>query len=62
MVNNYLSVAQLSTKLDIKPRTIRAWIFKRQIPYVKIGKLVRFKDTDIEHFLKNNEQKSVDNY
>ncbi len=34
--------------MRLKPSTIRAWILKRRIPYVKVGRLVRLKLVDLE--------------
>jgi len=37
-----VSIKSLSAMLDIPERTIQTWVYKRSIPYYKIGKLVRF--------------------
>jgi len=38
-----VSVKTLSEKLDIPQKTIRKWVYKRSIPFYKVGqKLVRF--------------------
>jgi excisionase family DNA binding protein len=38
----FVSIKTLSILLDIPERTLRTWVYKRKIPYYKVGKLVRF--------------------
>jgi excisionase family DNA binding protein len=44
----YVSAKTLSTYLDIPVSTIRSWIASKQIPFKKIGYLVRFDLAEIE--------------
>ena len=48
------SVNEVSEILNIKVSRIRAAVFRREIEYVKIGALVRFRLEDIERFIKEN--------
>lgn len=41
------SVKTLSGLLDVPEKTIRGWVYRRQIPFVKVGGLVRFKIVDV---------------
>ena len=43
-----LTVAEASEALGIKEATVRAWISKRRITYVKLGRLVRIPAKDIK--------------
>ena len=45
-----LSVRTLSEMLDVKEATIRKWVLDRTIPYHKLGKLVRFKLSEIREW------------
>jgi len=56
-MNTYITPAQLADNLNISIKTVYDWVFYRKIPYLKIGKLVRFKDTEIEKWLKEKERK-----
>jgi len=47
MKQQLVSVRTLSNALDIPEKTIRAWVYKRTVPYRKIGKLVRFDVEEI---------------
>lgn len=42
--------------LDISPRTLSGWVAKRRIPYVKIGRKLRFKWADLDAYI---EQQTV---
>jgi len=53
-----MTLDQLREYLPEHParQTIYGWINNRQIPYIKQGKRVYFKQQDIEAWLKNNRQ------
>lgn len=42
-----ISIRTLSNMLDMKERTIREKVAKREIPYYKLGKLIRFSIDEI---------------
>ncbi len=43
-----LTVAEVASLLRLKPSTVRAWVLRRRIPYVKVGRLVRVRRADVE--------------
>lgn len=49
--NQLLSIKKLSQYLDVPEATIRDWVFKNLIPYVKAGRLIRFVPQDIQDWL-----------
>lgn len=46
-----LTIEDLSHYLNVPIATIRDWVFKRQLPYKKIGRHVRFDPLDIREWL-----------
>ena len=54
MTSELASVRSLSQMLDVKERTIREWVAKREIPYHKLGRLVRFDIKQIQTWYKGN--------
>jgi len=46
-----LSIGQLSQQLGISVKTLYGWVYLRQIPYVKMGRLVKFDARDIEKWI-----------
>ncbi|MBF0440691.1 MAG: helix-turn-helix domain-containing protein [Oligoflexales bacterium] len=52
-----MSVEDLARELGKSPKTIRNWVSKRQIPFVDIGRSVRFMRESIEAWLKSKEKK-----
>ena len=46
-----LNVQEVAKLIGVRPSTIYQWTHQEYIPHIKIGKLVRFKDTDIEKWL-----------
>jgi len=51
--NNLLSPQKLAEYLGVSVGTIYGWIFRKTIPYLKIGRLVRFNSVDIDEWLKH---------
>ena len=43
-----LTKRQLAARLNVSQRTIDNWIKKRCVPYYRIGRMVRFRLSDIE--------------
>ena len=51
-----LSIRDVSEMLKIKEATLRAWVFQRQIPCIRLGRLVRFKRGDLERWIRDKER------
>ncbi len=49
-----LDISQLSVMLNVKTRTIYDLVRKRQIPYIKIGRLLRFDPNKIDKWREEN--------
>lgn len=43
-----LTLPEASSLLRLKTSTLRAWLLRRKIPYVKVGRLVRLRRADVE--------------
>lgn len=54
--NGLLDMDQASKYLNIKKDTLYAMCMRKAIPVVKIGKLNRFKLSDLETFVNQNRQ------
>lgn len=46
-----LKVQDLAQKLNVKESWIRCRLLKRQIPFIKIGRHVRFDENEIDRWL-----------
>lgn len=46
-----LDVNDVAARLGVTERFVRRLIATRRIPYVKVGRLVRFRAEDIDRFL-----------
>lgn len=51
MVNKYLSVQELAEMLGISPETVYGWTSQKRIPYIKVGRLVRFDQDEVKAWL-----------
>ena len=57
MEKNLLNVKELSEYTGISKSTIYEWVSMKKIPYIKIGKLVKFDPKDIGAFIQNHKIK-----
>jgi excisionase family DNA binding protein len=48
MPSNLVNVAEAAEMLRLKPSTIRQWVLRRRIPFVRLGRRVLFRRTDLE--------------
>ena len=46
-----LNINELAQMLGVEQSTIYAWTHQKTIPFIKIGKLVRFRLSDVESWL-----------
>ena len=50
-----LTIEQAAEHLGVKPATIRSWILKREkIEVVKVGRLIRIKESSVHKFIDEN--------
>ena len=36
------------------PSTLRSWVAEKRVPFIRLGRLVRFRRADLEDFLESN--------
>ena len=49
-----LSVDDVAECLGVPKNTVRYWCFTKRLRHYKIGRHVKFKQTDIDEFLESN--------
>jgi excisionase family DNA binding protein len=43
-----MNLDEAAALLRLKPSTMRAWVLRRKIPFVKLGRRVLFRRSDLE--------------
>lgn len=51
VTNKLFSPVELSEMLSISIETVYAWTSQKRIPFIKIGRLVRFRSNDVNKWL-----------
>jgi excisionase family DNA binding protein len=46
-----LNTNEAADSLRISPATVRAWVFQKRIPCVRLGRRVLFRREDLERFV-----------
>jgi len=49
-----LSYREIADRIGVSIHTVRGWVYKRQIPFLKAGKSVRFLWADVLSWLQKN--------
>jgi excisionase family DNA binding protein len=49
-----MNVAQACERLNVSPSTLYGWVWQRRIPFVKIGRCLRFEPRQLEEFIASN--------
>lgn len=49
-----LTIEQASELLKVKPSWLRCQVFKKNIPYIKVGRHLRFELAEIEKWIAGN--------
>jgi len=52
--NALMTVEETAAYLRLAPWTIRHWVCQKKIPYVRLGRSVRFRRKDMERFVSQN--------
>jgi len=60
MEQKYLTIEELSRILQVKKHYIYALTSQRKIPFLKLGRFLRFERDKIEEWLKDKAQKPED--
>ena len=55
----YLGMDECSEYIGVTKGTLYVWVCRKRIPYLKIGKLVKFDMKEIDHWLKEKRIKEV---
>ena len=53
-MKQYLDIATLAGRLQVKRSTLYAWAERGSIPHLKLGRLLRFDPDEIETWLKSH--------
>ena len=52
-----LTAKQVSELIEVKPSTVYQWVHVGLIPYVKLGKCVRFKKAELFRWIDKNHRR-----
>jgi len=47
-----LTVTEVAEWLSVSPKTVYRWVHEEHVPHLKLGRVVRFDQKDIERWVK----------
>lgn len=54
--DRWLSVEEIAAYLGVKRETIYAWLSKKRLPAHKVGRLWKFKRSEVDEWVRNPEK------
>ncbi len=60
MEKGYLSIKEASQYLGVKPSSLYSMVEAREIPYHRIGRLIKFTKSELDAFMEENRVDRVD--
>ena len=60
MTKEFLNVDELSEYLNIKKSTLYSMVENKEIPFFRSGRLIRFKKEEIDMWIENHREKTID--
>lgn len=58
-IENMMGIHELTRYLHVRASTIYSWTHCRQIPYYKVGRLVKFRKSEIDEWLERRKVKEM---
>lgn len=55
MTEKMLGIKEAAEELGVSIHTLYTWVYQKKIPYIKLGKLVKFRPTALERFIEKHE-------
>lgn len=50
-MSKLLSVEEFAAALGLSPRTIRQWVWMRRIPFIRVGRAIRFRPETVNEII-----------
>jgi len=58
MVKRLIDITEASEYLGIKKSTLYSWRYQKSIPYIKVGRLLKFDLQDLDNWIQKNKVKA----
>lgn len=59
-IERWMSLEEIANHLGVSKDTIRAWIKKDTIPYHKVGRLYKFRASEVDNWVESGESADAD--
>jgi excisionase family DNA binding protein len=54
-MSKLLTVEEFADAVGMSPKTIRQWVWMRRVPFLRVGRAIRFRPSTVEEILKRSE-------
>ena len=60
MDDRWLSVDEIAAYLGIKPATVYKWLYRKEMPAHKVGRLWKFRKDEVDDWVRSGEANTSD--
>lgn len=53
LFENLWDIKQTAAALSVPVKTLRDWVYRRRIPFKRVGRLIRFSPSDLQHWIQS---------
>ena len=57
--HNLMTIEEAAEFLSVSTSTLYGWVWQRRIPFVKVGRALRFEIRDLEKFIQSHRVEAV---
>lgn len=50
-MSKLLTVEEFAAALGLSPRTVRQWVWMRRVPFIRVGRAIRFRPETVDAIL-----------
>jgi len=57
--DHLLTIDEVAARLSCTPRLVRAFVDRRELPVIKVGRLVRFDPADVDAYIQRRRREAI---
>jgi excisionase family DNA binding protein len=60
-MDKLLNIRESAELLRLSPNTLRAWVFQKRMPFVRLGRRILFREKDLQAMVEKGAEEAKEN-